>query len=91
MCCSRSLICPRGLVLWVPEHTAVSLFRASQINRAGLAIAPLLSGLPLPQLQLSQSHPSELSMPFKLCSPHHCPRLPLNCSASLSSNANPLN
>lgn len=32
MCCPHSLICPRGLVLWVLKHTAMPLFRASQIT-----------------------------------------------------------
>lgn len=39
-----SFICPRSLVLWVPEHTAVPLFQDSQIKGAGLAVLPLYSG-----------------------------------------------
>lgn len=53
-----------------------ALIQSQSDKSAGLAIAPLYSGLPIPQPQLSQSSPSELSMTFKLCSPHHCPHLP---------------
>lgn len=48
-----------------------------ELVRAGLPIAPLYSGLPVPEPQLSRSHSSELTMIFQLCSPHHCPDLPL--------------
>lgn len=66
---SNSLICPRGLILWIPQLRAVPHFLSDK--------QVYILVFPIPEPQLSQYHPSELSITFLLCSPHHCPHLPL--------------